>query len=149
MKNFFKLIVLLLLSLNSNSDEVKWVDEQIEAIKPPREGVSEPKIASLLDPFIFLKEKKSETNSSVSIASEVTTPSKSVVPPSEKKFVLDAIINKSALIDGKWYKINDKIDEYTISNINTTSVTLSKKGKQMVIATSSNKLNLQIKNKRD
>ncbi|MCX6052117.1 MAG: hypothetical protein NTZ60_06340 [Campylobacterales bacterium] len=147
MKNLFKLIVLFLLSLNSNSDEVKWVDEQIEAIKPPREGIAETKVSSILDPFIFLKEKKSETNSS--IASEVTTPSKSVVPPSEKKFVLDAIINKSALIDGKWYRINDKIDEYTISDINATSVTLSKKGKQIVIATSSKKLNLQIKNKRD
>ena len=149
MKIFFKLIVLLLLSLNSNSDEVKWVDEQIEAIKPPREGVSESKIASLSDPFIFLKEKKSETNSSVVISSEIITPSKSIVPPSEKKFILDAIINKSALIDGKWYRINDKIDEYTISDINAVSVTLSKKGKQIVIATNSKKLNVQIKNKRD
>ncbi|MFA6196383.1 MAG: hypothetical protein WC656_07040 [Sulfurimonas sp.] len=149
MKNFFKLIILLLLTLNVNSEELKWIDEQIEAIKPPREGISESKISSLSDPFIFLKEKKSETNSSVSITSEVTTFSKSVVQQSEKKYILDAIINKSALIDGKWYKIDDKIDDFKISNINATSVTLSKKGKQIVIATSSKKLNLQIKNKRD
>lgn len=149
MKNFFKLTILLLLSLNSNSDELKWIDEQIEAIKPPREGIAESKIASLLDPFIFLKEKKYETNSSIGVASEVTTPSKNVMLPSEKKYILDAIINISALIDGKWYKTNDKIDDFVISKIDTKSVTLSKKGKQIVLATSSKTLNLQIKNKRD
>lgn len=149
MKNFFKLTILFLLSLSGYSNEVKWVDEQIEAIKPPREGIAETKIASLVDPFIFLKEKKSDANNSILTSSEVTTSFKSVVPPTEKKYILDAIINKSALIDGKWYKIDDKIDDFKISNINVTTVTLSKKGKQVVIATSSKKLNLQIKNKRD
>jgi len=151
MKSFFIISFLLLLSLNLSSNELEWVDEQIEAIKPPREGISEAEIASLKDPFIFLK--KADTKSSVIataptvFTSETTDSPKIRVLPQKKKFILDAIINKSALINGKWYTISDKIDDYTVSKIDTTSVTLLKKGKEERLSTSSKNLNLKFKNK--
>jgi hypothetical protein len=151
MKSFFIISFLLLLSLNLSSNELEWVDEQIEAIKPPREGVSEIEIASLKDPFIFLK--KADTKNNVIAAapavftSDTTDLPKVKVLPQKKKFILDAIINKSALINGKWYTISDKIDDYTVSKIGTTSITLSKKGKEEILSTSSKNLNLKFKNK--
>ncbi|MDO8454644.1 MAG: hypothetical protein Q7S59_08755 [Sulfurimonas sp.] len=151
MKRFFIITLLLLLSLNLSSNELEWVDEQIEAIKPPREGISEAEIASLKDPFIFVK--KADTKSNVIAAAptvftpETTDAPKIKVSPQKKNFILDAIINKSALINGKWYRISDKIDDYTVSKIDTTSITLSKKGKEEILSTSSKNLNLKFKNK--
>ncbi len=152
MKSFFIISFSVLLSLNLSSNELEWVDEQIEAIKPPREGISESEIASLKDPFIFLK--KTDTKSTAVDATtptvftaEATDSPKIKVLPQKKKFILDAIINKSALINGKWYRISDKIDDYTVSRIDTTSITLSKKGKEEILSTSSKNLNLKFKNK--
>ncbi len=145
MKNLF--LTLFLLSLNLLANELQWVDEQIEAIQPPRVGISESEIALLKDPFIFLK--KSDTNTTVNTTTTtlVTTDIQMKKEPIEKKeLILDAIMNKSALIDGKWYKLNDKIDDLTISDISTTTVTLSKKGKKEILSTNKNK-NLKFKNK--
>lgn len=147
MKTFFILIFSLLLTLNLSSDEVKWIDEQIEAIKPPREGISEVQISSLIDPFIFLKEKKTDVDKVLNPAAEAIYQSMEIAPKVVKVYVVDAIINKSALIDGKWYNIGDEIDEYTVINITATSATLHKKGKDIVISTSNKNPNLKFKNK--
>ena len=55
-----KLTILLLLVLSTTlfSDELSWVDEQVEAIKPPRHGILRRDISKLRDPFIFLSAKK-------------------------------------------------------------------------------------------
>ena len=62
------IIALLLLTLNLNSTELQWVDEQIDAIKPLRIGLKLSDVKILKDPIIFIKEKatgdsKSKTKS--------------------------------------------------------------------------------------
>lgn len=152
MKKFFRMSILLLLSLQLNSNELKWVDEQVEAIKPPREGISESEVLSLKDPFIFLKKTDVKNNATPSPTSavalkEVAKVATEQVAPIKKKLKIDAIINKSVLIDGKWYKVSDKMGVYTIITINASSVTLSKNGKKEILST--NNENLKFKNKRD
>lgn len=147
MKKKFILLYLLLLALNLSSDELKWIDQQIEAIKPPREGISDSQISLLVDPFIFLKDIKIDVDTVLNPAAEEIYQSMEIAPKEVKTYVLDAIINKSALIDGKWYNIGDEIDEYRVFKITLTSVTLHKKGEDIVISTNNKNQNLKFKNK--
>jgi hypothetical protein len=138
-------IIFLLFTINLSSDEVQWVDEQIKAIKPPREGVSDANISRLKDPFIF-KNVSSSKNGVATVAKS----SKSLKYKSVKKYrklILKTIINQSAMINGKWYKINDKVGYYTLSEIKRTSVTLSYKSKKLILSVASKNKNLKFKDK--
>ena len=139
-------IVFLLFTLNLQSDELQWVDKQIEAIKPPREGVSDSNISLLKDPFIFANGSFAEAP-----AKKVAKRSKSSKYKSSMKryrrFVLKTIINKSAMINGKWYKIGDKIGIYTLSEVKRNTVVLSYKSKKLVLSTVSKNKNLKFKDK--
>jgi len=153
MKTLF--IIFLLLTLNLSSNELNWVDEQINAIKPPRKGVSSSTISRLRDPFVLKKKtKQKEVKNS-------TKKEKGIIPNgmansssnkiesktlSRSAFKISAIMNKSALINGTWYKLNDKIKGYTLSRITTSYVILTKKGKNMLLSTNSN-INIKFKNK--
>ena len=64
-----------------------------------------------------------------------------------KTLSVDAIINKSALINGKWYVQEDVIQGYTIKQVHKTSIVLSKNNKDLVLSTNSKNLNLKFKNK--
>ena len=61
-------------------------------------------------------------------------------------FFLDAIINKSALINGKWYKLNAKVGKYTLSSVDKMSVILSYKGRQLLLSTATHNKKLKFKN---
>ena len=133
--------------------ELEWVDEQIEAIKPPRKGVSISKVG---DPFVFLEKNKPEVKKEAktpSVSRRTVASVKPSVAPSEKieterkAFILSAIINSSAMIDGSWYKKDDKISSYTITDIDKTSVTLKKGDKELILSTISRNPNLKFKNK--
>ncbi len=149
MKNNSYITLLLLLAIGLNANELGWVDKQIEAIKPAREGVSSSVIADLDDPFIFYKKKiskkvykqkarysASKTNNSTSTTYSGTNLS---------GFSLKAIMNKSALINGKWYKESEKIGRYNLSAINTTSVVLTRNGKKSLLYMSDKNNNLKFK----
>jgi len=156
------LTILLTLFLGSSvyaATELEWVDEQIEAIKPPRKGVN---ISALGSPFIFLEKNKPETKvvkkgtraaapvkkASVSkTASSALTSEKTDGAPKKSGFVLSTIINKSAMIDGNWYKVSDKISSYTVTDITKTSVTLKQGSKELVLSTVNTNPNLKFKNK--
>lgn len=167
-----KTVILFLITFFVNSStfatELAWVDEQVEAIKPPRKAA---KISSISSPFIFLEKnktikkdsKKSSKSTSVrrakAVSSSKTQKIASDTKPLNKGLNLDAIINKykalhldaimnsSALINGKWYKKSDKIKSYTIVSIDKTSITLKKGAKQMTLSTDSKIQNLKFKNK--
>ena len=150
MKNLFK-ITLFLLSLNLVANELEWVDQQINAIKPPRAGISQSKINLSENPFIFLdkKGKKSLKKRSVSKRKYVKKNKYVTSAASEEKapsLSLDAIINKSALIDGKWYKVNTKVGKYLITNINKANVTLSYKQRNYSLSTRSKNRKLKFRN---
>lgn len=152
----------LILGANDNV-ELSWVDEQVEAIKPPREGLKVAAVNHLKDPFIFLDKNKSEkktdgTNRSTHKMADSIIPlgivksqtdMQTIVTDKEpaKTLSVDAIINKSALINGKWYVQEDVVQGYTIKQVHKTSIVLSKNDKDLVLSTNSKNLNLKFKNK--
>lgn len=116
--------------------ELTWVDDQIQAILPSRVGISDGYINSLRDP---MKMKK--------VAPVLTPGSKLLAPPKlgstldptlkpkvvEEPLRLFAIINNSALINGKWYKVGQTVRAFTLTDIKTSSVLLSGKKDQKLI----------------
>ena len=160
MKTTLTILLTLFLSSSLYADELEWVDEQIEAIKPPRKGVN---ISALGTPFVFLEKNKPETKDakkgsrSSAAPARKTASSKTVASsqtgalaettPKKSGFVLSTIINSSAMIDGNWYRVSDKINNYTVSEITKTSVTLKEGTKVLLLSTVSTNPNLKFKNK--
>ena len=150
MKNLLTVLILLLSSITLFADELEWVDAQIEAIKPPRDGISSSKINAVRDPFIFLKKnkdesKKSKTGSKPRSNLKKLPSNANKVSKKTKVLVLDAIINNSALINGKWYRPKDRVGKYTLSNVNRTNIILSYKKKKLFLTTDSKNKNLKFK----
>lgn len=112
--------------------QLAWVDEQILAILPTRVGVPDGLINSLRDP---MKMKK--------MLPTLTSGANLLAPPklgilSQPKIVeeplrLLAIMNKSVLINGKWYKIGDNVRSFSLSEIKPNSVLLTGKKDQKLI----------------
>lgn len=116
--------------------ELAWVDEQIQAILPARVGISDGLINSLRDPMKMLKPVP-KTPSGMNLlappklgtAGTLVTP-KVVVEPLR----LQAMMNKSVLISGKWYKTGDAVRNYSLAEIKPNSVLLiSKKGQKLIL----------------
>lgn len=147
MKNLYLLLIALLLSTQLFSNDLAWVDEQIEAIKPSRVGVSEKEIAKIKDPFIFLHKnddsKKSQAKNGVSSVSGY----KKVFKRRTIRFRLDAILNKSAMINGKWYKQGGYVYGYKLVKVDRKSVLLTRKNKKLLLSTKSRSKKIKINNK--
>jgi hypothetical protein len=117
--------------VQSQSDkELLWVDEQIKAIMPSRIGVSDGFINSLIDPMKYLAPVRS--------ASSLLPPPKlgsvSLLPKVvEEPLRLQALMNQSALINGRWYKLNSTVRSYTLSEVKQNSVLLTGKNHQSLI----------------
>ncbi|MEA1956417.1 MAG: hypothetical protein U9N02_07995 [Campylobacterota bacterium] len=150
------IITILFLLSTLNCDELKWVDEQIEAIKPAREGIDDNIISQLKDPFIFLdikKEKESTKQNNkkrkVTKKSNITRKKyrrTKIYKSTDLKFNLEAIINKTALINDKWYKIDQKIGTYILKEINKNHVVLIKGVKTIILSTDTQNKTLKFKN---
>lgn len=118
-------------SVTAHDDkELTWVDEQIQAILPARVGVPEGYIASLRDPMKIKKPPVSPLGSSKLLAPPKLGSNTIFV---EEPLRLQAIINKTVLISGKWYKINDVVRNYTLTEIKNSSVLLTGKKEQKLI----------------
>ena len=145
MKTIF--IILIFLSSLLLATELEWVDVQIEAIKPPRKGIE---ISNIMDPFIFLEKNRPEVKKDTADASIQQPLVKSSADNNGTKkidFNLTAIINTSAMIDGNWRRINDKLDgNYTIIEISKSTVTLKKGDKERILSTNSKKPTIKFKN---
>jgi len=114
--------------------ELTWVDEQIQAILPARIGIPEGFINSLRDP---MKMKKITV---VPKAGNLLAPPRLgsigiMTPPKiiEEPLRLQAIINKSVLISGKWYKVSDSVRNFTLLEIKPNSALLADKKDQKLI----------------
>lgn len=123
-------------SLNAN--ELQWVDEQIEAIKPPRVGLKSGSLAKIKDPFIFTKSPISMKKNSSS--HKVYHASSHRKRYALKRLHLTMTFNKSAKINRKWYKIGDKIHGYTIVDVHLSDVTLKYYKKNYLLSTFSKKI---------
>lgn len=144
----------VLLSTALLSDELSWVDEQVQAIKPPRSGMKHKAISSLRSPFIFLaknrgedvkngvKKKSPQVASLSSTATKAPKQAKSV----KKVFTLGLVMNSSAMINEKWHRVGDIINGYTVKEMSTNSVLLVKNKKQLLLSTKSNAKTIKFKN---
>ena len=144
MKTIF-ISLLLLIVVNLSANELKWVDEQIEAIKPPRSGMKVKELAKVKDPFIYLsksgKIKKTYTKRKYKKSSKKR---RQIVL--NNKFHLSMTMNKTARINDKWYKLGEKISGYKIAKIDSSFVLLTKNKKNFLLSTHSKNTNLNFKN---
>ncbi|MDO9207490.1 MAG: hypothetical protein Q8R86_09955 [Sulfuricurvum sp.] len=142
--------------LQSKSDkELAWVDEQIQAILPARVGVSDGFINSLIDPIKYIHPVRIPSTLSSPMMNLLAPPKLGNLPvmPTLPKIVeeplrLQALMNKSALVNGKWYKINDSIRTYTVAEIKPSSILLSgKKGQPLILFLNKTNTNIKINTK--
>ncbi|MCX6073476.1 MAG: hypothetical protein NTY39_04075 [Campylobacterales bacterium] len=139
--------------------ELAWVDEQIQAIKPQRVGVSPAFINSLIDPIKHTVAVRTPSVPPPLLNAPKTTllaPPKlgplsvipSVVKIVEEPLRLQALMNRSALVNGKWYKINDTVRMYTLVEIKQNSILLQgSKGQPLILFLNKTNSNIQINTK--
>ncbi|WP_297439626.1 hypothetical protein [Sulfurimonas sp.] len=140
------LYIALLLIGTLSANELSWVDEQVEAIKPSRQGLSDKAASKLKDPFIFLIVKKEDVKGKKTLKKRVRR-SNYVKKTYTRKFTLKAILNKSALINGRWYKEGDKVYGYKLKIIDLNTVLLNRSNKKILLSTKSKSKNLKFKHK--
>ena len=139
----------------TNLKELSWVNKEIEAIKPSRKGTSLRSIALLRDPFVFLNKNKGEKKEKVKVKKNIVPPSviptqttstTSVALPKtlSQSLKLSAIINNSALINGNWYKVGDKVGNYKIAKITPQDVILQNSMRTLKLSTKTDKSNDRI-----
>ena len=133
MNNYiFKIItlyILLSLSLDATSLSHKEITKMVLKIKKERTGINLTTLESTLNPFAIIEIKKEKVEKKI----QVNTPK--VVQRVVVNHQLVAILNHAAFIDGKWYKVGDKIGIYKLSYIGVNRVRLKgqKESKQLVI----------------
>ena len=123
MKNIIKYGLMLSLGLNSATLSHVEIKTMVEKIKHQREGIDISLLNDTPNPFaiqeVVVEDKKVEV--------------KKIVKAIKRKVVehhLTAILNHAAFIDGKWYKVGDKIGSFTLISINYDSVDLKSKKEQ-------------------
>lgn len=125
----------------AKSQELSWVDKQIQAILPERKGISDSFIDTIHQPFIFtlVKSDKSSTVSAGVLHIYKKT------RHSYLKATL--IINSKALINGRWYNLNDKVHGYKITSIGNDKIALLKNGKIRILSINKDNKNIKINTK--
>ena len=93
----------------------KKITHMVSKIKQERVGISLIKLNDTANPFILYVPPKEEVKQEVA---KVKLVKKEIV------YGLKAIMNHRGFINGKWYKEGDKLGEYKIGNITTSSVLL-------------------------
>ncbi len=119
---------LLFLQLNAGSD-LRWVDDQVKAIKPARSGINNSYIDQLKNP-IKLIEPKEIVNKDGTISLSNGIP-KTVHQVHLQPLRLETIINNNVYINGKWYTLNDKIRGKKITLIDKNYIVLKDKKKKI------------------
>ncbi|MEA1916424.1 MAG: hypothetical protein U9N42_02725 [Campylobacterota bacterium] len=142
-----KMLLILIITISIQADNLAWVDEQINAIKPNRDGISVKGIDKTRSPFIFIQKDKSVKKGSNQKAIYKTVKNKDgkVIKKRvlvKKEMKLKAIINYNALIDKTWVKVDDIFKGYRVIKIDDSFVVLKKgsKTKKLSIKKSSNKI---------
>ena len=148
MKNLY-LLFTLLVTTQLFCQELAWVDEQIEAIKPERIGVSQKEISKINDPFIFLHKTNYAklTKKRKEISPATYSAYKKVTKHRAMHLRLEAILNKSAMINGKWYKQGISIYGYKLKKVNRESILLIHKNKKLFLSTRNRNRKIKISNR--
>lgn len=125
---------------DSKQADMKWVDDEVAAIKPPRKGVTADALSGLNNPFAaaLLLNQPPQKEGEIPVQPIVT-------PADNTTFNLFAVMNaQKALIDGKWYNVDEKVHGYTIDKISSDSVSLHKKRKKVKLSLKAQNENIQI-----
>ena len=122
-----KIIILLSATLSflmSDAKLIASIDKTLQQVihESKIKEVSDIKIS--YDPFNTNKQKLTETQTKKSTKFQQTKMKKQ-----SSKLALSMIFNKSALINGIWYKENEKLADYRIIKINQDIVVLRKNNK--------------------
>ncbi len=158
MKNIY-IILIMAISAFGNIQNFKtfgdvklYVDSQVEDIKKKRNVVSQRELNKIKNIFIFLKKKKVKDKKTKSFASNSckmpiipanitnNTNQKQIKTTNKiQTLKLYAIMNKSVLINGKWYKLGEKVYGYKIVKVTSKTVTLNRNGNVKTLTTNSKK----------
>jgi len=115
-------IILLLFSIPLQAElSVQNIEKMVKDIKAKRASkmTSEHKIPS---PFITVRQ---EENSTINVLAPAQ--------PERISFVLGAIVNQSAFINGTWYKTGDKIGDFRLKTIMDDHVVLRRKKRTITL----------------
>jgi len=137
--------ILISIALNLSANDLKWVNEQIQAIKPPRLGMDTKELSKLKDPFSYISKRRAKYAKTYSKSSKKSQKA-NLNANLNNKFNLSIIMNKSARINGKWYRIGENISGYKIAKIDSFSVQLIKNKKNFLLSTRSKNRNINFKN---
>ena len=113
---------------------LKEIDAMIDKIKKPRDGILLEALSQTPDPF---KKLIKDTNST-----------QSIIKKKQQDFSLNAIMNKKAFVNGKWYSKDQVISDYKIVFIGSKGVVLSRERDIIKLFLQKNKHNV-IKTKGD
>jgi len=102
------------------------ITNMISKIKEERVGISLKKLDSTENPFILKRRKAKEPNKKVEKSEKKVY--------TETEYVLKAILNHSAFINKKWYKVGSKLGSYRISYIGRKSVTLKSENGNKILS---------------
>lgn len=137
---------------SKNDKELAWVDEQIKAILPIRIGVSDAFINSLNDPIKYKSSAPMVSGVSTNLLAPPKLGSMPMIPRPpkivEEPLRLQGLMNKSALINGKWYRLNDAVRSYRLVDIKESSILLTgAKGQKLILFISKQNNNIKINTK--
>jgi hypothetical protein len=147
-----KTLFIILLHTLLFSSELQWVDEKIAAIKPARVGLSDDLITSLSNPFNSQEEKEKLKNATIAPEKSDKVAKPYVAKPKKRKkayrssLKLTALLNSSALINGKWYKRGERVGKYRLSHVGDSYVVLSDKRDKQTLSIKNKKKKLKFIN---
>ncbi|MCD8213119.1 MAG: hypothetical protein LUC34_03560 [Campylobacter sp.] len=110
-------------------DDIANFNAMFDRIQDSRQGLNKEEISSLKTPF---KKFKTEQNLTAPVVES-------------KSLALKAIMQNRANINGKWYNVGDIIDEYHITKITHSKVTMIKNNEKQELALTNGSKNVSIK----
>jgi len=118
---FFFSIVLL----HAADYSTQWIDQAVEEIRPPRQGVDELSLQKISNPFVY-----GITKDKIVIKRKVKF--KKTKYRTKSHFRVTALLNNSAKINNRWVHIGKRIGGYTLSQIAKEYVILQKANKKPI-----------------
>jgi hypothetical protein len=143
------LALTLFATLLQADTSTSWIDQKVEEIKPQRQGLNTSTINTLKSPFIVIR---AESDGPVSTGAKTVSSdaSKKAEPEkdmSQEPLTLQAVLNTSALINGKWLKESAVIRGYTLVEVRNDYVMLEQKNKKLKLFIAQKSKNLNISTK--
>jgi len=105
---------------------VEEISQLVHKIKEERIGLRPAEIANAKDPFLYFKTRQIKIRKSIVKKNIFFTKHRK-----RREFVLSAILNDKAKINGKWYTLNDKIGRFKLARIGENFIVLRDKNNNL------------------